>query len=148
MSADSTDPTLLRLEDELAWYEKKSAQCKRWYMRLRISSMLAAAGIPITSSLAYSYVTSVLGVVIVIVEGIQQLNGFHENWIRYRATAESLKHEKYLFLAGAGPYRVAAEARQLLAERVEERVSTEHSVWMSESAGRGKPSAASDSARS
>ena len=46
MSADTTDPTLLRLEEQLAWYEKKGTECKRWYMRLRISAMLSAAVIP------------------------------------------------------------------------------------------------------
>jgi hypothetical protein len=132
MNADSTDPIFLRLEDQIAWYEKKGAQCKRWYMRLRIISLISAAVIPITSTFAFPYLTSALGVVIVIIEGIQQINGFHENWIQYRGTAESLKHEKYLFLAEAGPYRAANDARQLLAERVEDRVSTEHNLWMSE----------------
>jgi hypothetical protein len=53
-------------------------------------------------------------------------------WIDYRSTAEQLKHEKYLFLAGSGPYRDLEldEALKRLAERVEERVSTEHAKWV------------------
>jgi len=49
-------------------------------------------------------------------------------------TTEQLKHEKYLFLAGSGPYRdlEIKEALRLLAERVEERVSTEHAKWVSD----------------
>ncbi|HLZ23716.1 MAG TPA: hypothetical protein VKQ30_16520 [Ktedonobacterales bacterium] len=43
-----------------------------------------------------------------------------------------LKHEKYLFLAGAPPYRVAeADRLPLLAERVESLVSQEHAKWVS-----------------
>ena len=52
----------------------------------------------------------------------------------YRATAERLKHEKFLFLSAAGPYRglIVPDALILLAERVEEHVSTEHANWFNE----------------
>ena len=59
---------------------------------------------------------------------------FHENWISYRSTCEQLKHEKYLCLAEAGPYRDEDRDR-LLAERVEEQISREHTQW---TAGRRK----------
>jgi hypothetical protein len=41
---------------------------------------------------------------VLIVEAVQQLNQNQLNWIAYRSTCQSLKHEKYLYLAGAGPY--------------------------------------------
>jgi len=46
-----------------------------------------------------------------------------------------LKHEKFLFLSAAGPYRDLTDETRLvkLAERVEERVSIEHANWFSES---------------
>jgi hypothetical protein len=133
MADDAADPTLSRLEDQLRWYSEKSAYCRRWYMRLRVASLVAAATIPLTSTIgSVPYVTGILGVVIVVIEGIQQLNNFHEHWIQFRTTAENLKHEKYLFLAGAGPYRDAKDARLLLAERVEERISTEEEAWRSD----------------
>jgi Protein of unknown function (DUF4231) len=47
----------------------------------------------------------------------------------YRSSAEALKHEKYLFLASAGPYAAAENPRALLAERVESMVSQEHAKW-------------------
>jgi len=45
-----------------------------------------------------------------------------------------VKHEKYLFLSAAGPYRGLPEPERLihLAERVEEHVSTEHANWFNE----------------
>jgi len=130
---DTQDPTLARLDDQIDWYDGKSAFSKRWYIRLRLGSLVSAAAVPITSTFGHPAVTSVLGALIVIVEGVQQLNGFHENWIRYRSTAESLKHEKYLHAALAGPYHSADDSKRLLAERVEELVSTEHSRWVSDS---------------
>jgi hypothetical protein len=40
-----------------------------------------------------------------------------------------LKHEKYLYLANAGPYATVAVAHALLAERIESLVSQEHAKW-------------------
>jgi hypothetical protein len=73
--------------------------------------------------------TAVLGVLIAVFEGMLQLNQFHENWIRYRSTGESLRHEKYIFLANGAPYSNAEKPRALLAERVESLVSQEHAKW-------------------
>jgi hypothetical protein len=78
------------------------------------------------------WVMAILGASVALLEGLQQLGKYDELWINYRSTAEQLKHEKYLFLAGSGPYRglEADKALKLLAERVEERVSTEHAKWV------------------
>jgi hypothetical protein len=43
----------------------------------------------------------------------------------------ALKHEKYLYLANAGPYAAATTPRALLAERIESLVSQEHAKWAS-----------------
>ena len=50
----------------------------------------------------------------------------------YRSTAERLKHERFLFLSAAGPYRNRDEPERLilLAERIEEQISTEHAKWI------------------
>jgi hypothetical protein len=73
-----------------------------------------------------TWIVGALGAAIAVIEGLQQLNQYHANWISYRSTCEVLKHEKYLYLGKAGPYIVAADARALLAERVESLVSQEH----------------------
>jgi hypothetical protein len=54
---------------------------------------------------------------------------YQANWINYHSTCEALKHEKFLFLANAGPYTAAADPRVLLAERVESLISQEHAKW-------------------
>lgn len=122
--------TLARLEDQIKWYNERSRFSKRWYLRLRIGATICAALVPVASSTNHTYIASGLGVGIVILEGILQLNGFHEHWTSYRSTCEMLKHEKYLYSASAGPYRNDSEALTTLAERVEELVSTEHAKWV------------------
>ncbi|GGX89839.1 hypothetical protein GCM10007160_16550 [Litchfieldella qijiaojingensis] len=124
-----------RLEEQLAWYSRRSGHCQRWHKGLRIVQVIFAASIPVISLADVPlarWLTASLGALIAVLEAVEQINQFGPLWIQYRSTAEHLKHEKYLFLAGAGPYRdiERAEALRLLAERVEEHVSREHARWV------------------
>ena len=65
---------------------------------------------------------------IVVLESIQHLYQYQQNWITYRSTTEALRHERYLYLAKAGPYAEGDQHRQL-AERIEGLISQEHAKW-------------------
>src|ERR1700736_6619805 len=126
------DPIIERLEDQISWYDLRSISNMRWYKRLKISEIASAAVIPFlaASNIPRAEIaTGALGVLVTVFEGMLQLNQFHENWIRYRSTCESLNHEKYIYLANAGPYANIEKPRALLAERVESLVSQEHAKW-------------------
>ncbi len=126
------NPTLERLEDQIAWYDRKSMESQRWFKRLKIAGIVAAAIIPFAAGFkATALLIGVLGVFIVVLEGLQSLNQYQQNWITYRSTCEDLKHEKYLWLAKAGPYVNTDNADTLLAERVESLISREHAKWVS-----------------
>lgn len=130
--ASPGSPAWERLEDQLRWYERNSAHCKRAFHRLKVAQLVAAAVIPVSAALgAPAAVGGSLGAAIVVVEGLQQLFQYQQNWTGYRATAESLKHEKHLYLCDAGPY-AGRDRERVLAERVEARVSTEHAAWVNE----------------
>jgi len=126
--------TLLRLQDQLNWYSARSSQNKSWFQGLKMLTIVSAALIPVivTSHVRYgSEVSAGLGVLIAIVEGLQQLKQYHGNWISYRATAEALKHEQFLYLAKAGPYISADHPQSMLAERVESLITQEEGKWVS-----------------
>ncbi len=121
-----------RLEDQIAWYSSKSQLNQRWFKLLKLCQIVAAAVIPVAAAeSAPAWLISGLGALILVLEGVQQLQQYQQNWTTYRSTAERLKHEKFLFLAGAGPYAAAANQEALLAERVEGLVSQEHAAWAS-----------------
>lgn len=133
----ATHPAWIRLEDQLNWYDSKSVHCQNWYKRLKFVQISLAVLIPVFSQLdpeCAKWATSIAGVSIAILEGMQHLNQYSTLWVTYRATAERLKHEKYLFLSAAGPYKGLADQDCLVAlsERVEEHVSTEHANWFNE----------------
>ena len=130
-------PAWARLEDQLRWYDSKSVYCQRWYKGLKLFQISLAVCIPLASLLEPQLLrvtTSIAGVVIAVLEGVQHMNQYSTLWVSYRSTAEHLKHEKFLFLSAAGPYKGLSEPERLvtLAERVEEHVSTEHANWFNE----------------
>ncbi len=126
------NPTLQRLEDQIAWYDQKSTVNQRWFKWLKVAEIVAAAVIPFAAGFgALPIITGGLGVFIVVLEGLLSLNQYQHNWITYRSTCEELKHDKYLWLAKAGPYANADTPDTLLAERVESLISREHAKWVS-----------------
>ncbi|MBT9331639.1 DUF4231 domain-containing protein [Paracidobacterium acidisoli] len=132
--SENNDPIYARLEDQIDWYDRRSRSAQRIFRRMKLIEIFAAAMIPFLSPLKIPHValiTGGLGVVITIFEGVLHLNQYQQNWTSYRSTCEMLKHEKYLYLAKAGPYASAADPRAMLAERVESTVSQEHAQWTS-----------------
>lgn len=126
------DVTIARLDDQIAWYDRKSKYNQQLYKGLRVSTLITAALIPLVAGLHLPALgTGALGVLVVIIEGIQSLNQYHANWIGYRSTCEALKHEKYLYFGNAGPYSTSAGPHALLAERLESLISQEHAKWAS-----------------
>jgi hypothetical protein len=130
MGNGGTGPAWARLDSQLGWYEEKSRHHKRWYQVLKVAQIVIAAAIPVVAAAgASATVAGALGAVIVILEGLQQLFRFQENWIAYRITAEALKREKSLCLAKAGAYAGADRPDALLAERVERIITRESGAW-------------------
>jgi len=139
MSTEAThgpqiDPIMERLEDQIGWYDRKSMTNQRYFRRIKMVEIVAAAIIPLMSAFSFTrimWVTGGLGVLITVLEGMLHLNQYQQNWIAYRSTCESLKHEKYVYLGKAAPYASAADPHALLAERIESLVSQEHAKWAS-----------------
>src|SRR5258708_39163648 len=128
------DPVVDRLEDQISWYDRKSASNQRAFKCIKVTEIVAAAVIPLLGALNPPHVgwwTSALGVLITVLEGLLHLNQYQQNWIAYRSTCESLKHEKYVYLGKASPYASAVDPYALLAERIESLVSHEHAKWAS-----------------
>ncbi|MDQ4021335.1 MAG: DUF4231 domain-containing protein [Actinomycetota bacterium] len=135
-------PTWDRLEDQLGWYDRKSIAAQQAYKRVKLSQLIIGAAVPVFAGLQVSAaITATLAAYVVVAEGAQQLYQWQTNWVLYRATAESLKHEKYLYLAAAGPYNTD-DRHRVLAERLEGLVSQEHAKWTESRQKDSQPSSA------
>jgi Protein of unknown function (DUF4231) len=119
-----------RLDEQLDWYERRSKAAKQAYQGVKLAQIVIAAAIPIVvAANGAAVIAAVLGGAVVVLEGAQQLFQFQQNWIRYRGTAEALRHEKFLYQAQAGAYAGSDAPTRRLAEAVEALVSTETASW-------------------
>lgn len=131
-NASETDVIMDRLEDQIAWYDRRSMTNQRYFKRIKMVEIAVAAIIPLLAGFNRPqalWLTGGLGVLITVLEGTLHLNQYQQNWIAYRSTCEALKHEKYVYLGKASPYASAVDAHALLAERIESLVSQEHAKW-------------------
>jgi hypothetical protein len=124
------DPTWERLKDAIDWYDRRAVENQRLYRWLKLLELAVAAALPVVAGIGSPvWVTGGLAAVVVVLEGAQHLFQFHEQWITYRSTAESLKHEHYLYLASVGPY-AGEDRHSKLATRTEALLSKEHAKWV------------------
>lgn len=122
-----------RLDQQITWYSDRADSCQWKHKTLKIIEFSAAAIIPFLSGFGKeiphsSLLIGCLGITIAISAGLTSLSKYHENWIQYRATSESLKHEKFLFLTQSGPYQGSSDLAALV-ERSEGLISKENSSW-------------------
>jgi hypothetical protein len=123
-----------RLDDQITWYDQKSGWNQKWFKRLRIVEIVFATTIPFLvsqvtgDSTILKSIVGGMGVCVAVLSGLITLYKFHENWIEYRTTTETLKHEKYLYLTGAAPYDGDNPFEELV-NRVESIISRENTTW-------------------
>lgn len=125
-----------RVNDQIKWYDKKSATNKKWFLRMKITEVIMALFIPFLTgyindkTIELKIVVGFLGIIVAAIAGLITLIKFQENWIEYRTVAESLKLEKYLYLSKAGPYKNNHDSYPLFVERFESLVSTSTKKWV------------------
>ncbi len=122
-----------RVDNQIGWYDSKGGRNKKMFNGLKIVEIIVALSIPlfvnfIPEELSSKFIVSFLGVIIAAIAGIISLMKYQENWLEYRTTAESLKHEKYLFVTKSGQYG-DKQAFGRFVERIENLISKENSKW-------------------
>ncbi|MBT8184415.1 MAG: DUF4231 domain-containing protein [Eudoraea sp.] len=124
-----------RVEDQIKWYEKKSARNKKYYLWSNASIIVFAALIPFLAGLSDEevdwpkYLIAILGVLTATLTGISALYKFQEKWATYRMTGESLKREKLLYQTRTQPYDSMPSAFNQFVSNVESLMSSENSGW-------------------
>lgn len=123
-----------RVYDQIDWYDRKSQWNQKWFKRLQVFQLVASVSIPFLSGYVelggfwIKFSIGFLGVSIAGTVAIAGLYKFQENWIEYRTTCETLRHEKFRYLTKTEPYD-SEERLPLLVERIESLISKENSNW-------------------
>jgi hypothetical protein len=123
-----------RVDDQIGWYSAKSRWNQNWFKVLRLVEIAFATASPFlvsqiaTDTPVLKIIVGAIGVCVAVIAGIVSLYKFQENWIEYRATAETLKREKFLFLTKSPPYD-GENAFQSLVSNIEFMISKETANW-------------------
>ncbi len=132
VTAAPAGAVLKRVEHQIHWYNWHATTARLWYCTIKVAQITLAAFVPVAVGLDLpKLLTGSLGGLIVVLEGLQQLYRFHDNWVRYRSTCLSMEREKYLCAARAGDYAHADRPYAVLALRVENLTNREAAQWVS-----------------
>jgi hypothetical protein len=113
------------LEESFDRFDRESEVNKRLYQYLKVLTLIAGGSVTVAAALsAPPLFTATIGALLVLIEGVQQLFRYHDRWLSFRTTAESLKREKFLYSVAAPPYGPQPDPA-LLAERIEAILATE-----------------------
>lgn len=126
-----------RVDDQISWFERKSGWNQKRYKRMRTAVIILSVSLPFATGFIsesdYSIVLKVgvglAGVVIAVLEGVQSLNKYQENWIAYRTSAENLKREKMLYLTQVGDYAQTEDAFKLFVMKIEMLLNHQDQNW-------------------
>jgi len=129
------DPVLVHLDAAYRWYNQNARRTMRNHFRLRTLQLLLASAIPVTQILMAGTPSRAtaggLGALIAIFQGIDTLHHYGEHYVAWRATAQDLIRERFLFSVLTGPYAKLsqAQARAALAMRVDAIEAAENHEW-------------------
>ncbi|MBK7826777.1 DUF4231 domain-containing protein [Nannocystis sp.] len=125
--------------DQVRWLDAKAVLCQRRYYRSRRSILVCSALVPVLLAAAEGYAAlqiaaGGLSLVVTIAAGWEAFFRYGDRWRHYRAIAERLRREGWLYIERSGPYAdypsharahaaFVLNAEQILADDVEQFVS-------------------------
>jgi hypothetical protein len=127
---DRDDLLWQELTAHFRWYDKAATRSRLAYQVLKMAALIAGAAVTVLAAVsAPPVLTASLAGLVVVMEGAQQLYQCHRNWLTYRATAETLRHHAFLYVADVMPYDDPATRRDLLAAFIKDLTANENNQW-------------------
>jgi len=122
-----------RVKQYQNWYDKKSVIVKSLYLKMRATSVVGGAIVPVLVNLKPTWInidliTTIISLIVVIFIALETVYHYRGQWKNYRSTEQFLGREKLYFLTKEGPYKELAskEAFVLFVERIEGAIESEN----------------------
>ena len=122
-----------RYEKEPDWYDQKAVHNKRIHGLPQVVVIVSSAVTPALILMDESNLRMLAvftSVIIAISTSAIKTSRFHENWLDYRTTAETMRREHSLYNTGAGDYPDADDRQRFFVERIESLISRENTKWL------------------
>jgi len=121
-----------RFEPMLAWYDARAVSSKKWYRIVSVYAILASfVLVPIASLtiVEMHVITTAVSCTIGAATALLAHFKWHEDWLRYRSTWDSLQRERSLYETRTDHYAQAGDPFRLFVERCEELFCREGTDW-------------------
>lgn len=115
------------------WYAKAAIRSRRLYRLSTVTTLVSSAAIPLSAALAPGNATipAILGSVVVISAGLQTSFHWHENYLRFSHSRESVEAERRRYRTAAPPYEDSdGRAPAMLVERISRIEGSEMKSWI------------------
>ena len=122
-----------RYEKEIVWYDQKAVRNKKIYDLLQAVVIIFSGLTPVLILIdepdlrIFAVLTSVI---IAISTSFIKTFKFHENWLNYRTTTETMRREYSLYNTDAGDYLDVDDKQRFFVERIESLISRENTKWL------------------
>lgn len=131
-----------RYQDQIDWYDRKAIENQRAYKRLQMLTIVSSSLTPVilvahfvVGHTDYSNRVNWLALITSAVAAFSSMAlknfKYEDKYFNYRGTCELLRGEIYLYQAGTGEYKTAADPRALFVEKIEGLISREHAAFQS-----------------
>jgi len=124
-----------RVQNQLEWFETKSAWNQKRYKRLKILTLALSVLIPFLVGFINEnrewpkIIVGLAGVLIAIAEGLLSVNKYQDNWLQYRASAEAIKREQHLYVTKTSIYGASENPFTTFVEEIEKILSKDVTEW-------------------
>ena len=122
-----------RHQEQVRWYDDKSAKYKKWYHVLMVGTVAVAAAAPVIAALASDrWIAAVATASLSLLASLQQALRIKELWTTYRATVEALTREFHYYRAAVHDYseKTDEEKRTIFVDRTEAILAQENALWV------------------
>lgn len=131
--------SLDKYESQRNWYSKRASEFKHRSQWVSLIILICGGLItfipifkPVPPTHWSEYLVSVLGLVIVIAQGILRIWGWDQIWPEYRKASERMKREQRLYIYNATPYAEIDDetlAKRRYTEALEQIIAEEQKIY-------------------
>lgn len=122
-----------RYSKQIEWYDKKASYNRRVYQSLQAFVVIFSVITPILIMVGQEWLrwlAVISSAMVAIGASFLKIFKYHENWVNYRTTRETLRKETHYYDAKLFGYKEAEDPEALFVERVEAVISRENTLWV------------------
>ena len=130
MTDPNGDDPLAFLDQQYTWYRSHAVRAGQRYKVLEVALLLFAALVPVSAVVFDSWVTALLGAVVVVLTGLRSIFSWQDDWLRFTEAWQQLQFARTLYVNRLAPYDDDTTRVSRLVLRVQEIQSSETRGWL------------------